>query len=286
LSPAVFLRPDSLMLELEALPRSDRIPIEAECLCPDKLAGLSLPEIERLPVYQGNRQRCLADFFTIAGTASDGKVRVLGDCSSVKRLGSGMSDGQLLVDGNAGMHLGAEMSGGVIEVRGDADEWAGAEMKGGRIHIRGNAADRLGSAYVGSKIGMTGGTILVEGNAGHEVGAAMRRGLIAIGGNAGDFAGASMIAGSVLIFGSPGQRLGAGMKRGSIVLMKSGPLRLLPTFRFACEIEPTFIALYFRKLRDWGFCRSEPPFLSRRFRLYRGDLTELGKGEIFHNPNE
>lgn len=268
------------MLTLIPRPRSDQIPLEAECIRPDLLTPLSLPQIESLPVYQGNAEARLADFFAVRGDPSDGHVEIDGDCATVKRLGAGMGQGSLIVHGNVGMHLGAAMTGGLIEVHGDAGDWAGAEMAGGRIHLHGNGSDRVGSSYLGSKLGMTGGVILVDGNVGTEAGATMRRGLIAVGGNAGAFAGVSMIAGSILIFGQAGLRCGAGMKRGTIGLLGGAPERLLPTFQFACEYRPTFLASYFKKLQEWGLQVTGAAEPVRPFRVYRGDMVELGKGEM------
>src|SRR5437763_11801259 len=115
------------------------VPVEAECVTPDTLAGKSPAEVAALPVQHGNRAEPLGEFFAVEGDAADGEVLVEGDCSRVKWLGAGMTRGRLVVRGNAGMHLGAEMRGGLIEVEGDAGDWVGAEMRGGRIHVRGNA---------------------------------------------------------------------------------------------------------------------------------------------------
>lgn len=254
------------------------IPIEAETLTPDFLAGKSLAQIERLPVRHGNAQVPLAEFFHIAGDPSDEQIILEGDCSRVKRIGERMKSGQIAVQSNAGMHLGAEMTGGSIVVHGRADNWTGAQMQGGRIHVHGDAGDQLGGAYRGSRKGMRGGVILVDGRAGCEIGANMRRGLIAVGGDAGDFAGVNMLAGSIFLLGSAGRRLGAGMKRGSLLLFgRAEPL--LPTFRFACVYQPVFVPIYLKQLRSWSFAPAEHVEV-RDFARFSGDLLALGKGEI------
>jgi formylmethanofuran dehydrogenase subunit C len=255
------------------------VPIEAECVTPDTLAGKTAAEVERLNVLFGNAEVPLAEFFVVAGDPSDGHIVVEGDCAKVKWLGSGMTTGRLEVRGNAGMHLGAEMKGGTIAVAGNVSDWAGAEMRGGRIHVRGNAGHLLGAAYRGSRRGMVGGAILVEGSAGNEVGATMRRGLIAVGGACGDFAGVSMIAGSLFVFGAAGQRYGAGMKRGTVALF-GPPSAPLPSFRFACEYRPTFLRLYLLRLREWEFGAVRDGHLDGPYRRHCGDLVALGKGEL------
>ena len=190
------------------------IPVEAECLTPDALAGKSAAEVAALPVQHGNAQAPLGEFFTAEGSADDGEVTVEGDCRRVKWIGAAMASGRLTVRGNAGMHLGAEMTGGEIHVEGDASDWVGAEMRGGRIHVHGSAGHLVGAAYRGSRSGMRGGVILVHGSAGNEIGAAMRRGLIAVGGDVGDFAGVSLIAGTVLLFWPAGRPPGRGHEAG------------------------------------------------------------------------
>ena len=185
---------------------STAIPVEADCICPDRLQHLTLAAIEKLPVQHGNAQAPLAEFFHVSGDAADGQLRIEGDCRRVKLIGSNMKSGSVHIEGNAGMHLGADMSGGQITVSGDTGDWLGAEMRGGRIHVQGNAGNNVGAGYRGARRGMRGGVILVHGDAGNEIGSVMRRGLIAVGGHAGDFLGVSMIAGTILAFG-PGWRL-------------------------------------------------------------------------------
>jgi formylmethanofuran dehydrogenase subunit C len=262
-----------------ALRSAVSVPVEAETVTPRAFLGKRVAEIEALPVVQGNATARLGDFFRVSGEP-DGTVRVLGDCSRVKYLGRGMTEGRIEIDGDAGMHLGAEMRGGEIHVRGSVGDWAGAEMRGGLLRVSGSAGHLLGAAYRGSPKGMRGGIILVEGTAGNEVGCAMRRGLIAVGG-AGDFAGVMMLAGSLFVLGRLGARPGAGMKRGTLVTVaRDGCLpRLLPTFRFDCEYRPPWLPLYARRLDALGF--PLPPELAMTAcRRYSGDFTELGKGEI------
>lgn len=257
---------------------STTIPVEAECLVPEQLAGKSAAEIAALPVQHGNTAVPLGEFFRVEGDAGDEQIVIEGDCSRVKWIGSGMTRGRITIHGAVGMHLGAEMKGGVIEVHGPAGDWVGAEMRGGRIHVHGDAGHLVGAAYRGSRAGMRGGVILIDGKAGNEVGSVLRRGLIVIGGESGDFPGVSMIAGTLILLGRPGLRLGAGMKRGSIVVFQEPP-QLLPTFRFDCVYQPVFLNLYLRQLQEWGLA-VRPEWLAGFYRRYSGDLVGLGKGEV------
>src|SRR5438132_9583489 len=94
------------------------IPVEAEIITPDQLAGKSPAEIAALPVQHGNAPAPLGEFFMIEGDAADQHVVLEGDCAKVKLVGTGMKSGRITIRGNIGMHLGSEMTGGEIEVHG------------------------------------------------------------------------------------------------------------------------------------------------------------------------
>ena len=251
-------------------------PLEVEALSPDVISGLANAEILDLPVFLGNRQRRLGDFFEVEGEKS-ASLELHGDLAQVKWIGRGMTQGSIVIHGNAGMHLGASMRAGTITVHGDAGDWVGAEMRGGLIRVHGTAGGQVGAAYRGSTAGMRGGEILVGGDAGIEVGMRMRRGLISIQGHVGDFAGLQMKGGTLFLFGGAGVRTGAWMGRGTIVAFE--PLRLLPTFLYACTDEPTFLRIYVRHLQKRGVPTPECGW-SGPYRRYAGDTSWLGKGEI------
>jgi formylmethanofuran dehydrogenase subunit C len=253
------------------------IPIEAECITPDGLAGKTTAEIAALPVQHGNAAAPLGDFFHIEGDASDQQVVLRGDCSRVKWAGAGMISGQLTVESDIGMHVGSEMRGGTIDVKGSAGDWVGAEMRGGTLRVRGNAGHLVGAGYRGSRLGMRGGVILVDGKAGNEIGSGLRRGFIVVG-DAADFVGVSMIAGTIFVVRTTGVRTGAGMQRGTIAVLGTPP-QLLPTFRRACVYQPVFLQVYFRYLRQAGYPIADE-FLRASYRRFIGDLVATGKGEI------
>ena len=268
----------SIKLTLQTTPT---VPLEAEVITPDKLAGLKEAEIAKLTVQHGNEPAALGDFFKVSGAGND-EVQLEGDLTRIKLIGSGMTGGRLVISGNVGMHVGAGMSGGEIVVEGDAGDWAGAEMLGGRLTIKGNAGHLVGSGYRGSRIGMQGGEIIVHGHAGNEVGGAMRRGLIAIGGNSGDFTGVNMLAGSIIVLGQLGWRTGAGLVRGSIISMHEA--ELLPTFSYACTYQPTFLRLYLLHLQELGL-PVEAAQITGLYRRWSGDSVQLNRGEILLYQN-
>lgn len=261
------------------------IPVEVESISPDFLAGKTLPEIEGMPVHVGNMTQTLGDYFDVegaaAGTAAELLIIVEGDIPWAKYVGSSMTDGRIIVEGDVGMHVGSQMSGGEIKVKGSTSDWAGAEMRGGLLRISGDAGDLLGAAYRGSSEGMTSGCILVEGNAGLEAGSFMRRGMIVTLGDIGPFAGAHMNGGEIFVFGRAARRLGALMRgNGSIIVCFGEVEALLPTFVHDTTYRPAFMKLYLRELRDRLGVQEAENFLDSPFRRYRGDTAVGGDGEI------
>jgi formylmethanofuran dehydrogenase subunit C len=252
------------------------VPLEAEVLSPDVIALLGHDEVRALPVVLGKRQHRLDDFFEVEGAGGE-ELEIRGDAGRVKWIGQGMTRGRVTVAGNAGMHLGAYMMGGTIEVSGDASDWVGGEMTGGLIRVRGNAGGQIGAAYRGSASGMNGGTILVEGSAGIEVGMRMKRGIIAVRGPVRDFAGLQMKGGTIVLMGGAEVRTGAWMARGTIVALT--PVRLMPTFAYACRYRPVFLRVYARHLQPLGFAIPAGD-QDGAYQRYTGDTSVPGKGEI------
>jgi formylmethanofuran dehydrogenase subunit C len=252
------------------------VPLEAEVLTPDVIAGLGHDALRALPVVLGKRQYRLDDFFEVEGPGSE-ELEIRGDVGRVKWIGRGMTRGRITIAGDAGMHLGAYMRGGTIEVAGSASDWVGAEMTGGLIRVGGDAGGQVGAAYRGSLTGMSGGAILVEGSAGIEIGMRMRRGIIAVKGRARDFAGLQMKGGTIVLAGGAELRTGAWMVRGTIVALT--PVPLLPTFSYACAYNPVALRLYANHLRPFGF-RIPVEVADGAYHRYTGDTSVPGKGEV------
>src|SRR5918997_1154590 len=144
-------------------------PLEAEILCPDRLARASREEIEALPVWHGNERTRVGEFFDVSGSGDD--IRLEGDLSRVKFVGAGMTAGRLTVAGDVGMHAGAGMRGGEIVVHGDAGAQAGAGVRRGLIAVAGRVGEAAG-------LRMLAGTIVALGGIAPRAGAGMRRGSI------------------------------------------------------------------------------------------------------------
>ena len=248
------------------------VPLEAEVLTPDRLAGAD--DVAALPLWHGKERTRVGEFFAVSGAGDD--VRLEGDLSRVKNVGAGMTAGRLTVAGDVGAHAGAGMRGGELHIEGDAGDWAGAGMRGGTLVVRGSAGRRLGGVHPGERAGMRGGEIVVHGDAGAQAGAGQRRGLIAVAGRVGEAAGLRMLAGTIVALGGLGPHAGAGMRRGSIVTTEATPLA---TFTFSCVYRPPFLRLYLRRLRALGLAVSEEQ-LDGRYARWCGDGLELRRGEI------
>lgn len=220
-----------VLLSPKSLPK---VGIEAWSITPDAFSHKKITEIENLPVQFGKHIRKLGHFFDISGSRvshpSNLRIVIEGDVSKVKRMGHKMSNGEILIRGNAGMYLGEGMSGGRIIVKESALHFIGQQMIGGELIIEGNVGNCLGSSYRGDPVGMAGGKIVVHGNVGSEIGDRMVNGTILVKGECGDFAGVHMRGGLLVIEGQSGRRVGAQMTGGNIILLKP-PREILPSFR-------------------------------------------------------
>jgi formylmethanofuran dehydrogenase subunit C len=240
-----------------------RKPLEARADLSAVLAGpwsaLAAVELASRPVLlDGGTSVPLGDLFELTGEPA-GRIRFQGDLSEADRLGAGLAEGEVVVEGSVGDETGSGMSGGVIDVHG-------------------HAGARTGGAAGNARRGMTGGELLVRGRAGPEPGIRMRRGLLVVMADVAGHAGAGMIAGTVIVFGDTGPVPGRWSKRGSIVAL--GSVRIPPTYRYACTYQPDHLRLTLLRLRKRYALTVDESYIAGYFRRYSGDLADLGKGEI------
>jgi len=255
--------------------RHFQFPVMAECINPDVFQGKTVKVIAALGVWEGNKEKKLGDLFKIEESTGEApNIVINGDAGEVRRIGMGMKNGEIIINGNAGMHLGEKMKGGKITVNGNAEGWTGSEMKGGLIEIHGNANDYLASPYRGSDTGMKGGKIIVDGNVGADSAVFMKGGVIKIRGNAGQFLGFRMRDGIIHVENNCSTRVGASMTGGKIVV--SGLLEeVMPTFSID-SVKP--------KVKI-----DETESISGPFYVFLGDMAERGNGKLFvskaNNPH-
>ena len=145
-------------------------------LTPQKLAGLSHSDIEKLKLGPHKSSPSVVDYFDITGDDTT-HIVIKNSCPQLDYLGQKMKSGQ-------------------IEIHGDAGDFLGANMQNGNIICHGNAGDRLGD-------NMRRGFILVEGDTGNYAGSRMIAGTIGILGRLGSYPGYSMKRGTILLTQQP-----------------------------------------------------------------------------------
>lgn len=241
---------------------------------PLALSGLSDLDAGKLAVGTSRTGVNLGDLFAITLDGSD-TLRIEGGSSRFDRVGAGLSEGTIHVEGDVGQRLGEAMAGGALTVTGSAGPYAAAGATGGTITIEGDADARAGGAIYAAKAGLDGATLIIRGKAGAHLGDRMRRGLILVS-EAGAFAGSRMIAGTILA-DALGDNPGYGMRRGTIVAGRHGAL--LPTFAETGTPDLVFLRLLARSLSRLGV--KQAALLKGTMRRYSGDLATLGKGELF-----
>jgi formylmethanofuran dehydrogenase subunit C len=251
------------------------VPVQAACISPDVFKGKTIEEIANLPVTEGNRALTLGDLFEIQqDNAETPAITINGDAGKVKRIGTGMKTGEIVINGDVGMHTGEKMHGGKITVNGNIGGWSGNDMKAGFIEVHGDAGDYLASPYRGSSTGMKGGVITVDGKVGTDVGCYLHGGIIKIKGEAGRFLGYHMSAGAIYVEKQCDVRAGACMTGGKIVI--GGAVEeVLPSFTID-SVKPKV------KIDD-------TQSVAGPFYVFLGDLSEHGAGKIFvskaNNPH-
>ncbi|MDI6889103.1 MAG: formylmethanofuran dehydrogenase subunit C [Methanocellales archaeon] len=244
-------------------PKKDfKVPVEAETIKPDNFAGKNKSEIESIALWHGNKEVKLGSLFDVkveGVNKEETKIVIEGDASRIKRIGEGMTSGEIMINGNVDMHCGAMMSGGKIIVKGDSDAWAGREMIGGELVVEGNAGNYLGAGYWGAEKGMGGGMIRVHGDAGDYVGGHMGDGEIIVKGSAGLLPGLDMSGGKITIEGNT--TLPGGEMKNGMMVIKGKVLEMLPSFRFEGE-----------EIVD-----------SLKLKKFTGDLVRRGSGTLYVN---
>ena len=266
------MKPLIFALRGEPAQRLDLSPLTAR-----RLAGMTLKEIARIEL-QTTRVRVTAGETFRISDGDPANIHFAGGGARLDRVGGGMSEGAIVVDGDVGVEAGRLMAGGRLSVRGDAGAFAASGMTGGVLDISGDAGERLGGPLSGEMAGMRGGLVRLRGNAAERAGDRLRRGTILIEGHAGPYAGCRMIAGTLVIGKQAGDLPGYLMGRGTIVLGEEASM-LASTFvdcgehdLVAARLLSAYIGPASAKLAG---------LLRRTLRRFAGDMAALGKGEIW-----
>jgi formylmethanofuran dehydrogenase subunit C len=102
--------------------------------------------------------------------------------------------------------------------------------------------------------------------------------MIVIKGLCRDFAGLQMKGGTIILCSGAEFRTGAWMIRGTIISLV--PLKLLPTFPYACTYNPVFVNFYAGQLQKTLGLTIPYETTAGSYERYCGDTSVPGKGEI------
>jgi formylmethanofuran dehydrogenase subunit C len=264
----------ALVFRLKRLP-DQRIDLSG--LTPQALQGRTEKAIARIPIHTTREKLEVGDIFTI-GRGEPTSLRFEGGSERFDFVGAGMIAGDITVEGPVGQQAGRLMRGGRLHIRGNAGPYAASRLAGGRLEIEGDAGDRLGGPLAGEMAGMSGGLVIVRGNAGARAGDRLRRGLLVIEGRSGEDSGSRMMAGTLVLGAGPTGAPGPLMRRGTIVVLEPD-----------CPISPTFVDCGSHRLLAARLLAAElerlglalTPKLKQPLRRFAGDMSVLGKGEIW-----
>ena len=248
-------------------------------LTPDRLAGMSARDIERVSLLSGNSRIPAGDLFYVT-TGDPADICVQSDSDKLDFIGGGMDRGRLTVEGSAGAYCGLNLAGGELILRGKAGPYAAAGMTGGSFEATGDVGDNFGGALPGEMRGMSGGIAILRGNAGQRIGDRMRRGTIIVEGNVGAYAASRMIAGTIIALGAMvGAYPGFAMKRGTLIL-RAAANQMLPTFADCGRHELGFLNLLFLQLRNTSSQLDQLAAQTKIVQRRVGDQAAGGKGEL------
>lgn len=250
--------------------------VDLSALTPDRLAGRSVGDIEKIEIGTTRASTKVGDIFKVAeGDLQN--LRYEGGSARLDLVGAKLlPDFSVHVEGDVGAQLGRLAKGGRITVSGNAGAHAASGNVGAHIEIRGNVGDMLAGPLAGELAGMSGGRVVVRGDAGARAGDRLRRGIIVIEGDAGEDLGSRVIAGTIVVLGKTAGRVGYLNRRGSLVLAQRPCLG--STYIDCGAHELTFARLFARSLMDDSAAAAA--LLSRKLQRFGGDTAVYGKGEI------
>lgn len=143
----------------------------------------------------------------------NGELVTVTNAGNIHGLAAGLKQGEIVVEGNSGDYFGALNDGAMIKVTKNVGKYAADNMTEGQLIIEGNAdygaaqycyggvVVVLGNAGDFTATMNKGATIIVAGNVGDEVGTYMLNGDLVIVGDAGENFANYLIRGDVYIGG-------------------------------------------------------------------------------------
>jgi len=251
-----------------------------EGVLPERLVGLTPPQLRQFPLRVAGHRACLGDFFDIQSGAPE-RLILEGDCRRLDHVGAGMRSGQLWVDGSVGHALAVGMSGGALWVRGDAGDAAACGMAGGQLTVLGRVGADLAGPVPGATRGMRGGLCLVLGGCGPRAAYRLRGGVLWLSGDIAGWGAADMIAGTVWFNRPPGPEWGCGLRRGSLVMAgEAGRAVAADDFAWGGAFTPSQqVDLPFARLLA-GWLRHQAPWLPIESLATGQPLRQLGDRRV------
>lgn len=250
--------------------------VDLSALTPDRLAGKSVADIEKIEIGTTRASTKVGDVFKIA----QGDLKTLryeGGSSRLDLVGAKLlPEFCIHVEGDVGLQVGRLAKGGRITISGSAGAYAASGNEGAHIEIKGDVGDFLAAPLAGELGGMSGGRVVVRGKAGARAGDRLRRGILIIEGDAGEDLGSRIIAGTVIVLGEAAGRVGYLNRRGSLALAKRKDFG--PTYMDCGAHILTFARLFARSLKADSAAASA--LLSSKLQRFGGDTAVYGKGEI------
>ncbi|GLK80693.1 formylmethanofuran dehydrogenase subunit C [Methylopila turkensis] len=239
----------------------------------DLTGALPGADLASLKIGYGGRRVALAELFEISG-AADGRLTVAGGGVELDNVAAGLTDGEVVVEGDVGARLAQGATGGAVLVKGSAGDYAASELAGGKVTVEGDVGERLGAASAGARRGMSGGVVTVGGSAGVRAAERQRGGVIVVKGDTAEGAATDMIAGTLAVGGALGAKAGRGMKRGTLLL--HSPEGLAAGFADAGEHDLVMLRVLVRRSAELAAFLGADATRARRF---AGDLNAAGQGE-------
>ena len=131
--------------------------LDCSRLTPNRLAGLSLTQIENLCLLNSKNSPKVADYFEVSGSDND-NIIFKNPCSQLDFIGHKMSHGSIICQGDVGDRVGDQMRRGLILIDGNAGDYAASRMVAGTIGVHGSVGNYAG-------FGMKRGTLLLKNQA-------------------------------------------------------------------------------------------------------------------------
>lgn len=257
--------------------------VDCRSLLPETLCAMTRDDIAGLSLSDGvNASRSIgtiSDVFDIDLSEGEHFLRIKNATPALSQIGTTMTDGRLIVDGDVGDYLGNELSGGELIVNGNAGAFVGCGQTNGLIHVKGSVGDYAGGAADTKMQGLKGGTLMISGTSGDFLGYKMRRGIIIAQEQVGNHVANNMIAGTIILGSTCGEHLGLGMRRGTVIFLEKTKLEL-PSFNLCGSFSLPILTVLRHHVHNINHHIAIRLSKLQSVQRFCGDLGYDGQGEV------